>query len=82
MYFTYILQSINSPEQYYYGSTSDIERRLVQHNRGESYHTSKYKPWKLLWYAAFEKKKLAKDFEKYLKNSSGRAFVRKRLILR
>lgn len=80
MYFTYILQSVNSPEQYYYGSTSDIKRRLMQHNSGKSYHTSKYKPWKIIFYAAFETRRLAEDFEKYLKNSSGRAFMRKRLI--
>ncbi len=80
MYFTYILQSVNSPDQYYYGSTSDVHKRLEQHNDGESYHTSKYKPWKLLFYAAFETRELAEDFEKYLKNSSGRAFMRKRLI--
>ncbi|MDD3647943.1 MAG: GIY-YIG nuclease family protein [Candidatus Dojkabacteria bacterium] len=80
MYFTYILRSTNYSNQYYYGSTSDVERRLEKHNNGKSYHTSKYKPWKIIFYAAFETRRLAEDFEKYLKNSSGRAFMRKRLI--
>jgi len=80
MYFAYILQSIKYTDRYYYGSTKDIHKRLEQHNKGESYHTSKYCPWKLIFYAVFETKKLAKDFEKYLKTASGRAFIRKRLI--
>ncbi len=80
MYYAYILQSINSLNQYYYGSSEDVFSRLESHNKGQSYHTSKYKPWKLLFYAGFETKELAEDFEKYLKTASGRAFLRKRLI--
>jgi len=35
---------------------------------------------KLVFYAAFETKKKALDFEKYLKTNSGFAFRNKRLI--
>jgi len=37
-------------------------------------------PWKLVWYGAFETEKEAKDFERYLKTGSGKAFAYKRLI--
>ena len=80
MYHAYILQSIKFSNQYYYGSSEDVFSRLEAHNKGQSYHTSKYKPWKVLFYAGFGTKKLAEDFEKYLKTASGRAFLRKRLI--
>lgn len=76
----YIIQSINFPKNTYIGYTTNINKRLQKHNQGGSYHTSKYKPWKLLYFSAFATKKLALDFEKYLKSSSGKAFTRKRLI--
>lgn len=37
-------------------------------------------PWKLVFYAAFEKEKTAKDFELYIKSGSGKAFAHKRLV--
>jgi predicted GIY-YIG superfamily endonuclease len=80
MFYAYILQSILCPNQYYYGFTTNVWIRLRYHNLGRSGYTYKYKPWKLIFYAAFETEKLAKDFEKYLKSASGRAFLRKRLI--
>lgn len=80
MYYVYILQSEKAPDQYYYGMTKNIEKRLSEHNRGQSYHTSKYLPWKLKFYGAFETEQLAGNFERYLKTASGKAFLRKRLI--
>jgi hypothetical protein len=38
------------------------------------------RPWQLAWYAGFESETPAKNFERYLKTSSGKAFVRKRLL--
>ena len=80
MYYVYILQSISYPEQTYVGSTSDIKNRLVSHNSGANKHTSKFMPWKVVWYSAFEIRTKAEIFEKYLKSASGIAFRRKRLI--
>jgi len=37
-------------------------------------------PWGLVWFAAFDNKEKALSFEKYLKQGSGYAFVRKRFI--
>lgn len=79
MYFVYSLQSENNPDRYYVGLTSDIERRLGEHNAGKSIHTNKFKPWKLVTYTAFLDKSRAEKFESYLKTSSGSAFAKKRL---
>ena len=57
MFYTYILRSISHPEQRYIGSTSDLKSRLAKHNAGEVPHTSKFKPWKVEAYFAFETKK-------------------------
>jgi len=44
MYFVYILQSRPFPEHFYVGFTIDLEKRLNEHNSGQSIHTNKYKP--------------------------------------
>lgn len=80
MYYTYIIQSESDDSKLYFGSTQDLQKRLLAHNAGQSPHTSKYKPWKVIWYAAFSSEQKALAFEKYLKSGSGKAFLTKRLI--
>ena len=77
MFYTYILCSISHPEQRYIGSTSDLKSRLAKHNAGEVPHTSKFKPWKVEAYIAFETKEKATAFEDYLKTGSGREFAKR-----
>jgi putative endonuclease len=79
MWYVYIIRSIANPDQEYTGLTSDLKQRFKDHNAGKSSHTSKYLPWKLEWYCAFQNKGDALNFEKYLKSHSGRAFASKRL---
>lgn len=75
----YILQSLSGPDQFYTGLTNDVPARLAAHNAGQSPHTSKYKPWKLVPWHCFERQELAAAFERYLKSGSGRAFAKKHL---
>lgn len=79
MHSVYIIQNIESPEQYYTGLTGDVDQRLIEHNSGKSQHTSKYRPWRLVSCHYFESTEVALAFEKYLKSGSGRAFAKKRL---
>ena len=79
MKFVYLIQSITFPKQRYIGITENIDQRLSAHNEGRSPHTSRYKPWKLIFYACFSDDSKAAAFEKYLKSGSGRAFANKRL---
>jgi predicted GIY-YIG superfamily endonuclease len=79
MKYVYLLQSIDFPDQNYVGLTDDLRARFEKHNAGESPHTSKYKPWRLVTYLAFSNEKTAVAFERYLKSSCGRAFANKRL---
>ena len=80
MWYVYIIRSVPFPDQEYTGATADLKRRIADHNSGKSDHTSKFLPWKLLWYCAFQDKFAALEFEKYLKSHSGRAFAAKRLM--
>lgn len=77
--FVYILQSIDSPEQFYTGLSEDVEARLRAHNAGQSGHTAKFRPWRLVSTHWFADPATAAAFEQYLKTGSGRAFANKRL---
>ena len=79
MWYVYIIRSTISPEHDYVGATTDLTRRIADHNAGKSNHTAKFIPWKLVWYSAFPDKYKALEFEKYMKSHSGRAFAKKRL---
>jgi predicted GIY-YIG superfamily endonuclease len=79
MNYVYILQSVSEPDQFYTGLCKDVETRLRAHSAGQSPHTSKYKPWRLLSCHWFEQERTAVSFERYLKSGSGRAFALKRL---
>jgi len=76
----YIIQSENVMRQHYVGITSNMTCRLAAHNAGESPHTSKYRPWKLLVAMEFADEERARAFEKYLKSGSGAAFLKRHLI--
>jgi predicted GIY-YIG superfamily endonuclease len=78
MHYVYLIQSINFPEERYIGFTENLKNRLEDHNQGKSKHTSKFTPWKLISYHAFENKRTAQEFEHYLKSGSGKAFANKR----
>jgi len=79
VFYTYILRSSKS-KIFYYGQTSDLKKRLKEHNSGLSVATKPHIPWMLVWYCAFPTAKQAKDFELYLKSGSGKAFAYKRLV--
>ena len=80
MFYVYILRSEADSEKTYVGFTSNLKERLARHNcDGESY-TAKYRPWKIIFYSAFDDKKRALEFERYLKSHSGKAFAGKHLV--
>ena len=71
MYYVYILRS-NLTSKLYKGSCADLRKRLENHNLGKVRSTKKYKPWKLIYYEAFENKSNALREEKFLKTGKGR----------
>ncbi|MCH8081314.1 MAG: GIY-YIG nuclease family protein [Proteobacteria bacterium] len=79
MYYVYLIQSVSSPDEKYVGLTVNLKKRLSEHNSGNSIHTNKFKPWKLVTYIVFTDKKKAKEFEVYIKQGSGHAFAKRHL---
>lgn len=79
MFYVYILKLKNG--MHYIGYTTDLDDRIARHMKGEACTTTERMPMESVsFYAAFESEKKARDFEKYLKSSSGFAFRNKRLI--
>ena len=75
MFYTYILESLKTPEKRYIGHTSNLKSRLTAHNAGDCPPTRKHRPWKVKVFIAFETLEQARRFETYLKTGSGRAFA-------
>jgi putative endonuclease len=80
MKYVYLLESVEDPKQTYVGLADDLRARLAAHNAGQSPHTSKFRPWRLITYVAFSDETKAAAFERYMKTGSGRAFAKKRLF--
>jgi predicted GIY-YIG superfamily endonuclease len=72
-----MLQSETQPNRHYVGCTHDLKKRVVEHNTGQSTHTKKFLPWKLLGYIAFTDHNKGDKFEAYLKTASGRTFAKR-----
>ena len=79
VFYVYLLESNSSLGKRYVGVTTDLKRRLHEHNSGKSIHTSKFVPWRVVTYIAFSNRPAAESFERYLKSGSGHAFANKRL---
>ena len=65
----YILYS-QSRDLFYIGKSLNINKRLKQHNRGESGFTKTGVPWQLVWIKTFKNIKEAESLERKLKNLS------------
>ena len=76
----YILISQKNPLKYYIGLTKKLEERLKKHNTKKTYYAKRYAPWKLRTYITFHCIDRASKFEKYLKQGSGFAFLKRHLI--
>jgi len=74
----YILfsQTLN---KYYVGSTTDLSRRLTEHNRGKEKFTKTGIPWLLVYSEFFEDLKQARQREIYVKKMKSKIFI-ERLI--
>ncbi|MFA5130408.1 MAG: GIY-YIG nuclease family protein [Patescibacteria group bacterium] len=78
MYYVYILRD-RTDGRLYKGSTSDVRRRMKEHQKRTT-ATTAHGSYALVWFCAFPTKKHAICFEHYLKSGSGIAFTRKHLV--
>ncbi len=76
MFAAYILQN-ERDGSYYIGSTEDINKRLIKHNKGYSRYTKNKRPWKLVYKEEYETLSEAKKREYYLKRLKSRIAIEK-----
>ena len=78
MYYAYIIKSRNG--KIYTGHTSDINRRLKEHNSGRCKTTKTDQNWRLIYREEFPDRREAIRREKWLKSGIGRDFVKNMLL--
>ena len=71
MYYVYVLRSLKNG-RLYTGSTDTIERRMSEHNTGQSIYTRSTRPFELIHSEQFGSRGEAVRRERYLKTGRGR----------
>ncbi len=66
MFYVYVLKS-KRYDELYIGSTNDLKRRVIEHNNGNVESTKYKKPYKLMYYEAYDAESDARRREKMLK---------------
>ncbi len=79
MFYVYCLESKVRERELYFGCTTDLKRRLIEHNTGLNKSTKRYIPWKLIYYEACLSEVDAYRREEYLKTSTGRRMFSRRI---
>jgi putative endonuclease len=80
MQIVYILLSLKDPTKYYIGITRNLKKRLKEHNGATEGYAKRHAPWQVATFVTFNNTRLAENFERYLKQGSGNAFLKKHLI--
>ncbi len=80
MYYVYVLQS-RDDKSFYIGYSSNLKRRILEHQSGRGGRTTSLKSNLLLiYFEAYLDKRDAIGREKFLKSGSGRKYLNKQLI--
>ncbi len=77
-YYVYVLLS-EKDNQFYTGYTSDLKRRLNEHQTAKVYSTKHRLPVKLIYFEGCLDQQDATRREKYLKSGNGKIYIRNRM---
>ena len=78
-YYVYILRSEKNG-RYYYGMSSNLEKRLKSHNSGKVRSTKAYRPWVVHYIEVFATKSEALKRESFFKSIEGYRFLKENKI--
>ena len=73
-FFVYILKSLKNG-RYYIGFTNNLERRLIEHNAGETKGNRYFGPFKVVYKEEYNDPTEARKREYYLKSQKSRKFL-------
>ncbi|MFH1966805.1 MAG: GIY-YIG nuclease family protein [Patescibacteria group bacterium] len=71
LYFT-----ISKNNSYYYGSTNNLQKRLKEHNNGETKATRYKRPWKLVYFEEYKTLSEARKREYQVKTKKRKSYVK------
>ena len=77
MFYMYIL--LRSDKKIYTGYTSNLKRRMIEHEKGKVTSTKRYLPVQLIHYEAYQVESDARRREKYLKTTEGKRFLKRQI---
>jgi putative endonuclease len=80
MYFVYVLRNVRANKSYV-GHTSDLKRRIIEHNN-PNFNPKRYTkkipgPWELIYKEGYSKRSEAMRKEMFLKSGQGREWLKK-----
>ena len=78
VWYVYVLKSLKDGK-WYTGSTSDLRKRLMQHQKGLTSSTKHRRPLELVYYEMSKYKEDARSRELYLKSGMGKRYLKNRL---
>jgi putative endonuclease len=76
VYTVYVLRSLKDG-RHYTGSTSDLARRLKEHNDGKTESTKRRRPFEVIYTEEYGTRVEAETREKFLKSGKGREELKK-----
>ena len=77
-HYVYVLHS-GSTSRLYIGMTSNLKRRLTEHQENRASATAQRGPWKLIYYEAYLMSGDAEGRERFLKSGAGHRFLDKQM---
>jgi len=72
--YVYFLKSLKN-SRFYIGSTTNLERRILEHNSGQSTYTSFSKPFELVFSQKFDSITIAKKIEYKIKQFKSKKVI-------
>jgi len=77
-YYIYIIQS-KVDNRLYVGLSKNINKRVKEHNFGQTKSTKGYRPWNLVYFEFVGSRIKARKREKYFKSGCGKEYIKKYL---
>ena len=68
MHYMYVLQNVERRDDFYLGSTSNLKRRVAEHNAGNN-RSTKGRFWRVIYYEAYSSQEAAQQREQRLKRN-------------
>lgn len=75
MHYVYAIKSLKDG-RIYVGLSSNIQRRISEHNAGYVFSTKGYRPWKQIYKEGVINRKEARIREKYFKSGFGKELLK------